>query len=97
MANVDALVLATVNASWRRAVGAPELVSCLRGERGDHLWGEHVRTFFEDVPLEAIFRFMLAHDIPAARLLATYRETCGADERHDDGIGAWLAALADAA
>jgi hypothetical protein len=97
VANIDALVLTTVNASWRRDIDAAELVSCLRGEPGRDAWLEHVRTFFEDVPREAIFRFMFTHGIPAERLLATYRDTFDPDERQDDGIGAWLAELADAA
>ena len=96
VANVDALVLNTVNASWRHAIDAPTLVGILEG-RDPGEWVEHVRTFFEDVPREAILRFVLAHELPARRLLATYREIVPVDEREDDGIDGWLAELADAA
>lgn len=47
----------------------------LRDQRDSDRWLEHVRTFFEDVPREAIFRFMLAHDVSAERLLAIYPST----------------------
>lgn len=97
MADVDALVLGTVNASWRRTIDATTLVACLRGDVRSEQWVPHVRTFFEDVPREAILRFMLVHELTASRTLATYRACFAPDERDHDGIDGWLAELADAA
>jgi hypothetical protein len=97
MADVDALVLGSVNASWRRRIDAPTLAACLSGEDAGADWEVHVRTFFEDVPREAVLRFLLAHDVTAAAALAVYRKHFSPDERNHDGIDAWLAELADAA
>lgn len=97
MADVDALVLGSVNASWRRTIDAAALVACLQGTRSSNQWASHLRTFFEDVPREAILRFMLAHELSAGRVLATYRGCFPPDERDHDGIDGWLAELADAA
>lgn len=97
MANVDALVLGTVNASWRRAIDSETLAACLRGDPRAERWMSHVRTFFEDVSREAMLRFMLAHELTAFRTLATYRDCFAPDERDHDGIDGWLAELADAA
>jgi hypothetical protein len=97
VADVDALVLTTVNAPWRSAIDTGTLLACLLGQRDPGRWLEHVRTFFEDVPREAIFRFMLAHDLSPGRLLTTHRRLFAADEQHHDGLATWLAELADAA
>ena len=96
MADIDALVLNTVNVSWRRTIDATTLVACLRGTSESAEWAEHVRTFFEDVPREALYRFVLAHDLPPERLLTTYRALIAPEERHGD-LDTWLADLADAA
>lgn len=97
MANVDLLVLGTVNASWRRAIDGPSLLACLRGEADAAVWQEHLRTFFEEVPREAMLRLMIAHRLPADRMLALYRTLFDRDERGHDGIEGWLTDLADAA
>jgi hypothetical protein len=97
VADVDLLVLDTVNASWRRAITAPTLLACLRGEGDVAAWPEHLRTFFEEVPREAMLRRIVAHRLPADRMLALYRALFAHDERGHDGIEAWLTELADAA
>jgi hypothetical protein len=94
--DIDALVLTSVNASWRRTIDVTTLVACLGGTREPAEWAEHVRTFFEDVPREALYRFVLAHRLPPERLLATYRALITPEERHGD-LDAWLADLADVA
>jgi hypothetical protein len=94
--DIDALVLSTVNAPWRRSIDVDRLTSCLRGEGDVEEWNEHLRTFFEDVPLEAIFRFILAHRLPPKRLRDVYRRVVGT-ENGGDGIDSWLADLAAAA
>jgi hypothetical protein len=95
--DVDLLVLDTVNASWRRAIDAPTLLACLRGGGSAAAWPEHLRTFFEEVPREAMLRLIVAHRLPADRMLALYRTLFAPDERGHDGIEDWLAELADAA
>jgi len=96
VADIDALVLNSVNASWRRSIDAATLVACLRGAREPAEWADHVRAFFEDVPREALYRFVLAHEVPPGCLLATYRALVTPEERHG-GLESWLAGLADAA
>jgi len=94
VADVDALVLGTVNASWRRAIDASTLADCLMGRRAPGEWIEHVRTFFEDVPREAVFRFLLARALPPAAVLATYRAVTREEERRHGDLDTWLAELA---
>lgn len=94
--DVDTLVLASVNASLRRTIDADTLATCLARARIDDGWGEHLHAFFEDVPREAMFRFMIARALSAARVLVTYRALHGA-EPPDAELTAWLTGLADAA
>jgi hypothetical protein len=96
MDDVDRLVLNTVNAPWRRRIGAVSLVGCLREGAGLQRWSEHVRTFFEDVPREAMLRFMVAHRLAPGTVLETYRTVMGS-EAADAGLEAWLTELAAAA
>lgn len=95
MSDIDRLVLNTVNAPWRRRIDAASLAGCLMGGAGLQGWSEHVRTFFEDVPREAMLRFMVAHQLDPRAVLETYRVlTTGAA---DAGLAEWLAELATAA
>jgi hypothetical protein len=96
MADVDLLVTNTVNASWRHAIDAATLAGCLAGRTPAGRWSEHVRTFFEDVPREAMLRFIAAHRLPPRAVLATYRALLSGAPRHDD-LEAWLVELAGAA
>jgi hypothetical protein len=93
--DVDALVLNTVNASWKRAIGAAELAACLAGDGAIASWEHHLRTFFVEVPLEAMLRFMIAHDIGPADAYAVYRRLM-AHERIDERVDTWLRDLAAA-
>lgn len=97
VADVDLLVLNTVNASWRRHIDATTLAACLAGTERQGSWSEHVRTFFEDVPREAVFRFLLAHQLSARAVLRTYRELIPTAERLHGDLERWLAELAEAA
>jgi hypothetical protein len=95
--DVDLLVLNTVNASWRRRIDAATLAACLGGTRSQRNWSAHVRTFFEDVPREAMLRFMVAHRLEPRAVLETYRTLRGRVEAGNDALEGWLAELADAA
>lgn len=59
------------------SVAAPTLAEIERGvvarERSDPLQGEILRRWFEDRVLPAFADRVLAFDLPAARVLATYR------------------------
>lgn len=61
MPDIDALILGTVNVSLRRSIDAATLARCLEAGTPPLGWLEHVRAFFEDVPREAMSRFLLAH------------------------------------
>jgi hypothetical protein len=96
MGDIDRLVLNTVNAPWRRRIDAASLAACLAGGAGVRGWSEHVRTFFEDVPREAMLRFMLAHRLAPRAVLDAYRAVVGTGAA-DAELEAWLAELAAAA
>jgi hypothetical protein len=68
VADVDCLILGSVNASLRRTIDAPTLIDALNGGAALNSWPEHVRAFFEDVPREAMMRFMLLHRLDGPRL-----------------------------
>lgn len=97
MADVDLLVVNTVNAPWRRHIDAATLAACLTGAADASVWEEHVRTFFEDVPREAMYRFIHAHGLAPSRLRATYHSLFSSDERCHGDLDAWLDELAGAA
>jgi hypothetical protein len=68
---VDKLVLATVNAPYRRRIDAAALAECLvKGELG--CWAVHVATFFTDVSSDLVFEFATQHGIPKATLARAY-------------------------
>ena len=96
MADVDCLVLGSVNAAMRRAIDVPALVDALGGGPAVHLWPEHVRAFFEEVPREAIFRFMLAHRLNGTRVSTTCR-TVTEESPHSVDLATWIAELSHVA
>jgi|ERR1700726_3413529 hypothetical protein len=70
-ANVDKLVLATVNAPYKRDITASTLAECmLKADSGD--WLVHVATFFTDVSPALIFTFAASHGIPRIKLAQAY-------------------------
>lgn len=93
--DADQVVLATVNASWRRELGASELLACLRGTAPVADWADHLATFFTEVPLEAIERYIAAHRLPAERVLAAYRAVREITGEENPGLEKWLGELAD--
>jgi len=70
-AAVDKLVLATVNAPYRRSIDAATLRACL-AKRDLDQWLVHVATFFTDVAPELVFEFADRHGISRSQLAKTY-------------------------
>jgi hypothetical protein len=68
---VDKLVLATVNASYRRDISAATLSECL-ASAGFGNWLTHVAAFFTDVDAHLVFRFAASHGIGKSDLAKAY-------------------------
>jgi PHD/YefM family antitoxin component YafN of YafNO toxin-antitoxin module len=68
---VDKLVLATVNAPYKRRIDAATLRNCLAKLDLDQ-WLVHVATFFTDVAPELVFKFADQHGISRSTLTKTY-------------------------
>ncbi|CAN7714797.1 hypothetical protein [Rhizobium sp. LjRoot258] len=93
---VDALVLGTVNAPYKRAISAEELARAFSSCQLQN-WIVHVATFFTDVRPTLVIEFAETHGIPHVELenvYATVKRTTG--ERNPD-LEAALVALAHAA
>jgi hypothetical protein len=69
--SVDKIVLATVNAPYRRTIDAGTLTGCLARAEADH-WLVHVATFFTDVSPELVFAFAAEHGLSKSRLARAY-------------------------
>jgi hypothetical protein len=68
---VDKLVLATVNAPYKREICVSILQECLlTGETGD--WTAHVASFFTDVSPKLILGFATLHGISKFKLAQAY-------------------------
>jgi hypothetical protein len=68
---VDKLVLATVNAPYKRSIDAATLQNCLARIDLDP-WLVHIATFFTDVAPELVFKFADRHGIPRSTLAKAY-------------------------
>jgi hypothetical protein len=69
--DVDKLVLATVNAPYKRDITASTLTECLlKADAGD--WLVHVATFFTDVSPPLILAFAGLHGISRIKLGQAY-------------------------
>ncbi len=68
---VDKLVLATVNAPYKRSINAATLRNCLAKLDLDQ-WLVHVVTFFTDVAPELVFKFADQHGISRSTLAKAY-------------------------
>jgi hypothetical protein len=69
--DVDKLVLATVNAPYKRSISAAALRNSLARRDLDR-WLVHVATFFTDVAPELVFEFADRHGIPRSTLAKAY-------------------------
>jgi hypothetical protein len=68
---MDKLVLATVNAPYKRSIDAATLRNCLAKLDLDQ-WLVHVATFFTDVSPELVFEFANQHGISRSTLAKAY-------------------------
>jgi hypothetical protein len=69
---VDKLVLATVNAPYKRAISVRVLKECLvKGDPGN--WPVHLASFFTDVSPSLVFGFADLHGISRSKLARAYR------------------------
>jgi hypothetical protein len=68
---VDKLVLATVNAPYKRSISAAALQQCIVEVELDD-WQVHVATFFTDVSAHLVFGFADAHGISKSKLADAY-------------------------
>jgi hypothetical protein len=68
---VDKLVLATVNAPYKKSIDAATLQNCL-AKRDLDPWLVHVVTFFTDVAPELVFKFADQHGISRSALAKAY-------------------------
>ena len=93
---IDAIVLGTVNAPYKRAISAAELASVLTGAVADD-WLVHVTTFFTDVRPALVIEFATAHGIQRLQLEAAYLSAKHASGEHNVELERALVALAQAA
>jgi len=68
---VDRLVLATVNAPYKRDITVGALSKCLANAELDD-WAVHVATFFTDVTPDLVFSFAASHGISKPALAKAY-------------------------
>jgi hypothetical protein len=70
-ATVDKLVLATVNAPYKRIIDAKTLAGCLaEAEPGG--WSVHLATLFTDVRPDLVLAFAAAHGLSKSQLAQAY-------------------------
>lgn len=93
---VDELVLATVNAPYKRSIDAATLRNCL-ARRDLERWPVHVATFFTDVAPELVFEFADRHGISRATLAKAYRAMQRKTGERNPGLEGKLATMASSA
>jgi hypothetical protein len=96
VAAVDKLVLATVNAPYKRAITAASLRDCL-AEGNPGAWLVHLATFFTDVSPSLIVRFATSHDVSVSELARAYSAIKTATGESNPKLEAELVQLAAAA
>jgi hypothetical protein len=94
-AAIDKLVLATVNAPYKRSIGAATLRNCLAMPNLDQ-WPVHVATFFTDVAPELVFEFADQHGISRSTLAKAYRAMKKRTGERNPALEADLVAMASA-
>ena len=93
---VDRLVLAIVNAPYKRTIDAETLAARLaKADPGD--WSVHVATFFTEVRPDLVFAFADAHGLTKSKLAQAYFITKNKTREQNPDLEAALAPLAAAA
>lgn len=95
--NIDQLVLGSVNASLRRCIDAPTLLAALHDPAIAGRWAAHLAAFFEDVPREAMLRFLVLHQVDAGVAALAYHRLVPTEADRDEDLDRWLTELANAA
>jgi hypothetical protein len=93
---VDKLVLATVNAPYKRSIDAATLRNSLARLDLDP-WLVHVVTFFTDVAPELVFKFAGQHGISRAKLAQAYRAVKKKTGEQNPDLETRLVAMASSA
>lgn len=83
LGSIDLLILNAVNKCWNESLDLKTLLGLLQGSIPPDPWRMHLETFCTEVPLEAVVRFMLAHDLTDEELY----EACGSC---DSPLRRWL-------
>jgi len=68
----DRIVLATVNAPYKRDISAEQLAQCLLAASVEG-WPSHVVSFFTEIRTGLVLTFAAEHGIPDDRLVAAYQ------------------------
>ncbi len=93
---VDELVLAAVNAPYKRTIGAATLAGRLaKAEPGK--WPVHVATFFTDVSPDLVLAFAAAHGLSKSQLARAYLATRRRTGERNGELEAELGSVAAAA
>ena len=94
--SVDRLVLARINAPYKRVIGAQVLAECLaKADMGD--WPVHFAAFFTEVDPDLVFAFAATHGISKSELAQAYFSTKQKSGEGNPDLEAKLGSLAAAA
>lgn len=93
---VDKLVLATVNAPYKRDISAATLSACLADTEFSN-WLVHAATFFTDVDVDLVFRFAELHGISKSVLAKAYMAIRAETGERNPELEAELVSLGTAA
>jgi hypothetical protein len=93
---IDALVVATVNAPYKRSITAETLAACIvKSELAG--WTAHIANFFTDVDPEVILAFAEIHGISTSQLAHIYQVVKSTTGECNPDLESALASLAPAA
>lgn len=65
-------ILTTVNSAFKHPISEDELANFIKNGIFPEDYSEHIYTFFTEVPLSAIFRFMLKNNLSLDKLRDYY-------------------------
>lgn len=94
--SLDRIVLATVNAPWKRTIDAATLAAVLQ-ERDPGLWLVHAVTLFTEVSPPLVIAFARAHGSTAEDVAAAYTAVKAASGERSTRLESHLAELGKAA
>jgi hypothetical protein len=92
-ASIDLLVLATVNAPYKRSISAAALAKSIAETSIDE-WLVHISNFFLSLRPELIFEFAAKHDISDESIERTYAAISRASGMRNPELESTLASMA---